>query len=156
MKKVIRSTSDNPDFTALVLQLDKDLAIRDGEDHSFYAQYNKVDTIKHVVIVYEENLPVGCGAFKYFNNHTVEIKRMFVLSEFRKQGIAKLVLTELENWAATLNYTHCILETGKMQPEAIGLYLKMNYNIIPNYGQYEHIENSVCMSKELVVENTSL
>jgi hypothetical protein len=39
------------------------------------------------------------------------------------------------------------------QPEAIALYKKNNYKIIPNFGKYENIENSVCFEKELVVED---
>ena len=44
----------------------------------------------------------------------------------------------------------CILETGKRQAEAIRLYKKSGYDIIPNYGQYAGIENSVCFKKDLV------
>jgi hypothetical protein len=55
----------------------------------------------------------------------------------------------LENWAGELSYAKCILETGKRQPEAIGLYKKNGYKLIPNYGQYAEAENSLCFEKEL-------
>ena len=74
---------------------------------------------------------------------------MFVLPEYRGRGIASAVLSELEAWARELGYTRCILETGKKQPEAIRLYQKSGYTIIPNYGPYEQVENSVCMEKAL-------
>lgn len=129
--------------------LDADLAIRDGKDHAFFAQYNKTDSISHVVVAYENNEPAGCGAIKNFDADTMEVKRMFVKPEFRKKGIASKVLVELETWTAELGFKHCILETGKRQPEAIGLYLTNGYNIIPNYGQYENVETSVCMKKRV-------
>ncbi len=50
-------------------------------------------------------------------------------------------------WASELGYTSCVLETGKRQPEAIALYTKNGYKIIPNYEQYEGVENSVCFRK---------
>lgn len=150
-----RTTSDNPDFQALVVLLDRDLAIRDGEDHAFYAQFNKIDSIKNVIVYYDEGTALGCGAFKKYDAETVEIKRMFVIPEHRGKGIAHAVLTELELWAAELGYSHCILETGIKQPEAIGLYQKSGYTIIPNYGQYENVENSVCMSKTISNKNKS-
>jgi len=53
----------------------------------------------------------------------------------------------LERWAAELSYEKCILETGKKQPEAIALYKKNGYKLIPNYGQYAEIENSLCFEK---------
>jgi GNAT superfamily N-acetyltransferase len=129
--------------------LDADLAIRDGEDNVFYSQFNKIDNIRYVVLAYENEKPVGCGAIKEHASKTMEVKRMFVSSGNRNKGIASKILSELENWACELSYTKCILETGKRQPEAIGLYKKNGYKLIPNYGQYAGVENSVCLEKEL-------
>jgi len=149
MINITRTDSDNPDFIKLVKFLDADLARRDGKDHSFYAQFNKIDTIRHVVVAYENDLPVGCGAFKESENGAVEIKRMYTLPEYRGKGIATRILTELEYWAAELSFEKCILETGKKQTEAVELYTKNGYKTIPNYGQYAGIENSQCFEKEL-------
>jgi len=145
----IRTNSDNPDFIELVKLLDADLAIRDGDEHSFYAQYNKVDRIKYVVLAYENEKPMGCGAIKEYSPIIMEVKRMYVPPDSRKKGIATIVLSELEKWAGELGYSKCLLETGKKQPEAIGLYKKHGYTIIPNYGQYAGVENSVCFEKEI-------
>lgn len=144
---LIRTTSDNEDFQKLVKQLDSDLKIRDGDEHDFYHQFNKIDRIKHVVVAYEHGDPVGCGAIKQYEEGTMEVKRMFVPAQHRGKGIATQILTELESWANELSFRKCVLETGKKQPEAIALYLKNGYKVIPNYGQYEHVENSVCFEK---------
>ena len=149
MINLIRTNSDNPDFTKLVALLDRDLAIRDGDDHSFYAQFNKTNHIRHVIVAYENDEAIGCGAFKDYETAVGEIKRMFVQPQHRGKGIAGLILTELENWAKELQNTSCVLETGKKQPEAIRLYQKSGYSIISNYGQYAGIDNSVCMKKEI-------
>ena len=146
---LIRTNSDNADFRQLIVLLDQDLAIRDGDEHDFYAQFNKVDAIKEVVIAYQNKIPVACGAIKPFSITAAEVKRMFVHPEFRKLGIAVKILNELENWAATLGFSECVLETGKKQPEAISLYQKTGYQITPNYGQYIGVDNSVCMAKSL-------
>ena len=144
-----RTNSDDVDFKNLVVLLDQDLAIRDGEDHAFYNQFNKTDKIKHVIVFYENDIAVGCGAFREKESDTVEIKRMFVHPDFRKKGIASAVLTVLEIWAKEVGYAYTILETGKNQPEAINLYQKQDYTIIPNYPPYEKMDNSVCMKKTL-------
>jgi GNAT superfamily N-acetyltransferase len=150
MQSLKRTNSENADFHALVAQLDADLRIRDGEDHAFFAQFNKIDKIRNVVLFYVEEKAVGCGAFKEYAGKTVEIKRMFVEPNFRGKGIAAQILAELEVWAAELHYNEAILETGIKQPEAIRLYQKMGYQRIPNYGQYEQVETSVCMQKSLL------
>ncbi|WP_293310749.1 GNAT family N-acetyltransferase [Pedobacter sp. UBA5917] len=146
---LIRTDSDNTDFRQLVALLDQDLAVRDGNDHAFYAQFNKVDAIKEVIVAYQNNLPVACGAIKPFSGTEAEVKRMFVHPDYRKQGIAAKIITELENWTKELGFKATVLETGKKQPEAIALYQKMGYRITPNYGQYIGIDNSVCMFKLL-------
>jgi len=149
MIKIIRTDSDNPDFAGLVKLLDAYLAEIDGSDHIFYAQLNKTDKIKHVVVAYEQDLPMGCGAMREYGANMMEVKRMYTSPDSRGKGIATRVLAELERWAAELSYEKCILETGKRQPEAIGLYKKNGYQTISNYGQYTAMENSVCFEKEL-------
>jgi len=144
---LIRTNSDNSDFRELVALLDQDLQIRDGDEHSFYAQFNKVDKIRHVVVAYEDGEAAGCGAIKEYAEGVTEIKRMFVRAERRGRGIAGKILAELETWAKELNFSECVLETGLKQPEAIALYQKSGYKTIPNYGQYAGVENSVCMKK---------
>lgn len=146
---LVRTDSNNTDFRQLIVLLDKDLAVRDGDDHAFYSQFNKVDAIKEVVVGYYNDTPVACGAIKPFSDSAVEIKRMFVHPDYRKQGIAAKVLSELERWAKLLGFSECVLETGKKQPEAIALYQKVGYRITENYGQYIGVDNSVCMKKTL-------
>lgn len=149
MTKLVRTTSKNNDFINLVKLLDADLAKRDGGDHSFYSQFNKIDNIKYTIVANIDQKPIGCGAIKENQKDSMEVKRMYVLPDLRGQGIAKTILLELENWAKELGYTKCVLETGKRQPEAIQLYKSKGYKIISNYGQYIGIENSICFQKYL-------
>ena len=115
-----RTNSVNNDFQTLVKELDADLKTRDGEEHDFYHQFNKTDMIQHTVVAYDGDQAIGCGAVKEYSPETMEV-----------------------------GYKKCVLETGKKQPEAIELYKKNRYKIVPNYGQYENVENSVCFEKEL-------
>jgi len=147
MIKLIRTDSTNKDFIELVKHLDADLLVRDGKEQSFYKQYNQIDAIINVVVAFNDDKPVGCGAIKQFSENAMEVKRMYTLPEQRGKGIATKILAELEKWAEELGYEKCVLETGKRQPEAIGLYKKNGYTIIPNYGQYVGVDNSVCFEK---------
>ncbi len=149
MLRLIRTNSKNNDFIQLVAKLDADLGERDGEDHAFYNQFNSIDNLNHTVVAYLNGNPLGCGAIKEHDTNCMEVKRMYVPPEARGKGIATKILQELEKWAAELNYTHCVLETGKRQPEAIALYQKNGYERTPNYGQYIGIENSVCFKKNV-------
>ena len=149
MITIKRTSSDDADFIQLVRSLDKELAQIDGEGHSFYAQFNKIDKIKHAVVVYADNQPIACGAIKELEPGVMEVKRMYTEPAHRGKGAATQGLHALEAWVAELGYQKCRLETGKRQPDAVALYIKNGYHIIPNYGQYAGVENSVCFEKGL-------
>jgi putative acetyltransferase len=147
--KFIRTTSENSDFRNLINALDEDLYQRNGEAQLQYRQYNQVDLINHVVVVYSEGKPVGCGCYKRFDEQTVEMKRMFVLSEMRGKQLAARMLQELEKWAVEEGNTAAVLETGHRQVEAVRLYQIAGYLLTENYGQYVGMEDSICFRKEL-------
>ncbi len=147
MINFIRTNSDNPDFRELVIYMEAELRIRDAENHVYYAQLNKIDRINQVIVAYDKGLPVGCGAIREYEEGVMEVKRMFVPLSRRGEGIASGILRKLEQWAAELNIKKCLLETGKNQPEAIALYTKNEYKMVPNFGQYKNEGNSVCFEK---------
>ena len=148
--RLVRTDATDPAFVALVRLLDADLAVRDGKEHSFYAQYNTIGDIRHAIVAFHGERPVSIGAIKAFGDDVMEVKRMYTVEEDRGKGYAALVLRELEHWASALGVSRTVLETGKKQPEAIALYKKCGYRIIPNYGQYIGVENSICFEKILV------
>ncbi|MBI1307281.1 MAG: GNAT family N-acetyltransferase [Bacteroidetes bacterium] len=146
---LLRTDSSHPEFITLVRELDAYLKIVDGDLHGFYDQYNHIENIPFVVVAYRDGKTAACGAFKAFDDKSVEIKRMFTSPEFRRSGLASSVLNQLEIWAKELGYEKCVLETGLMQKEAVQLYRKSGYVQIPNYGQYAGMENSLCFSKNI-------
>jgi len=150
MLTLTRTNSENPDFIHLIRFLDADLAKNNGDQNDFYAQFNKVNMIKHVIVAYEDGKAVACGAIKEYELGVMEVKRMYTSPESRGKGIAGKILSELEAWTVELGYQKCVLETGKTQTAAIHLYEKSGYQYIPNYGQYVGVENSVCFEKKLL------
>ena len=149
MLKLIRTNSENEDFIYLVKQLDVYLKITDGDEHDFYNQFNSLGSLKHVVVAYLDKKPIGCGAIKEVSKKNIEVKRMFTKKEARGKGIGSQVLTELEQLAKLLNYDSILLETGIRQTEAVEFYKKNLYKIIPNYGQYIGVKNSICFQKTI-------
>lgn len=145
--KVIRATSDNPDFKYLVELFDEYLVDIDGEQRDFFAHHNN-KYLEHALVIYSNEQAIGCGGFKEYDNETAEIKRMFVHPDQRGKGIATIILTEIEKWANECGYQNFILETSPKLENAIALYKESGYRLIPNFGQYIGVENSICMKKE--------
>lgn len=144
-----KTNSDDPDFRKLIQELDADLRTRNGELMDIYDQLNVIEKIDTVVIAWLNGLAVGCGCFKPFDAESVEIKRMFVQSSGRGNGISALVLKTLEDWAHDLGFKYTVLETGSKQIEAQGLYQKAGYTSIDNYGPYVNLSDSFCFRKVL-------
>ena len=133
----------------LIKLLDDDLNGQYGELQKQYDKHNKVDYINDVVIIYDDEVPVACGGFKEHDSESVEMKRVFVKKENRRQGLSKKVINELEKLVQAKGYKYAVLETGKKQIEAINLYKSSGYEMIENYGPYVGNENSICMKKDL-------
>lgn len=144
-----RTDSSSADFRTLIKLLDDDLRGRNGDLMNVYDQHNIIEQLDTVVIAYAEGQPAGCGCFKAHNDEVVELKRMFVKPEFRGRKISAIILADLESWAHGLGYTQIVLETGHKQREAINLYTRSGFALIPNYGPYVDMDDSICFGKPL-------
>jgi len=149
MIHIVRTNSNNPDFHALIRELDQDLYQKYGHSQSELKTLNHIEDLDTVIVVYDDDKAIGCGCFKTYNFSSAEIKRIFLRPEYRGKGIAHSLVTELELWIKESGFQKAILETGIGQPEAIRLYTKMKYQQIPNYGAYIGRLSSVCMDKIL-------
>jgi GNAT superfamily N-acetyltransferase len=148
MTTIVRTNSQNTEFKELVKLLNLDLAERDGHDHPL-ARFNDIDGIKYVVMAYENQKPLGCGAMSEYNKEDIELKRVYVPPVCRGKGVATRILTELEKWAKELSYYRAILVTRTNQPEAKAFYRKNGYVRIPNYGAAAKIKDCLCFAKKI-------
>lgn len=101
------------------------------------------------LVCYIDEEPVACGALRPIDTATAEIRRMFVTSRARRNGIAKAILVELENRAAAFGYRSLRLETGVRQSAAMALYEQHGFRRIPPFGDYVSDPVSVCYEKHL-------
>jgi len=118
---LVRTNNSNSDFKELCIQLDTELNRRYGKSQSNYTKHNVIEDNQTVIVGYLDGIPVASGCFKVLDKKTIEIKRMFVKVEYRKNGFSSKLLTSLEKWAEELEYTTALLETGKAQSEAINM-----------------------------------
>jgi len=149
--RLVYTDGANRDFVALCAMLDENLnEIVGGEkQRKHFMQYNLLDDIHDVYIGYIGDAPVACGSFKAYDRETAEIKRVFVRKEYRGRKIAERLMAALERKAREKGYRSLILETGRLLTAAIGLYTKIGFRVIENYGPYREMNDCVCMKKEL-------
>ncbi|PWJ59524.1 acetyltransferase (GNAT) family protein [Dyadobacter jejuensis] len=150
MITIKRTHSEDPDFPFLTNLLDQALCDLYNTRQEDYADYNRITDLPTVVLAYDGTEPIGCGCFKIHDSENIEIKRMYVLPQYRGRGLARTLLKELEQWALSLGYKRSILETGKKQTEAIALYTHLGYEPIAGYNAYDALEISTCFAKSLI------
>ena len=149
--KFIYSDGRNDDFVMLCHKLDEYLnEIIGGEkQRKEYVQYNALEDIHDVILIYDDKRPIACAGFKLYDGDIAEVKRVFLIAEYRGKGISKLLMSALEDKAKRQGYSSLILETGKPLTSAMGLYQKIGYRIVDNYGQYKDMRESICMRKDI-------
>ncbi|MCM1415744.1 MAG: GNAT family N-acetyltransferase [bacterium] len=147
----IRTDGKNKDFIENCRLLDIDLDRRVGKKikRDKYKKYNQLDEIQEAIVVYKNNKAVGGGAIRKYDEETVELKRVFVHTEYQGQGIGSKLVSLLIEWAEELGYQRMILETGELLAESCAVYRKLGFEVIPNYAPYENMSESLCMAREL-------
>ena len=142
-------TEVNEEFISLTNELDLEFLEKNGSIQNQYNKYNKLDGIRDIIIAYDNMKPIGCVSIKKLEENVFEVKRVYVKKEYRKAGIAKIMMKKIETIAKEKNIKTLLLETRKTFIPAISLYKSLMYVIIDNYGQYKGMEYSVCMRKEI-------
>jgi len=99
------------------------------------------------LIAYEGEIPVACGALRPLDGATVEVRRMYVLKNVRRSGLAQRILVALEREAVRLRYKVMRLETGNRQQAAMAFYESYGFKRIAPFGQYANDPTSVCYEK---------
>ena len=141
---------DTADALALIAALDAHL-------NGLYAPENRhglsvaalLDASVVFLVARLDGVAVGCGAVKFVSGDYAEVKRMYVMPQWRGQGVARALLTHLE-WLSRQNGFHVLrLETGIHQPEAVGLYERTGFSRCAPFGQYADDGVSLCYEKTL-------
>ena len=140
---------EHPDFAMLTQQLDAYYMELVGEVHLRYAPYNLPHLFASRIVVYEGDTAIACGCWKAVDAETAEIKRIYVRPEYRRQGIASMIIRAMERNAAEAGCRRAVLETARTTPESEKFYLNLGYRRIEYYGSPAGAENCLCFDKEL-------
>ncbi|MDO5574619.1 MAG: GNAT family N-acetyltransferase [bacterium] len=147
-----RTSGRNKDFIENCKLLDMDLDRRVGRkiQRDKYSKYNQLDEIQEAIVVYDGDKPIGGGAIRKYNDTDVELKRIFVHTEYQGRGVGTKLISMLVEWAKEIGYNRVILETGELLAESCAVYQKLGFTVIPNYGPYVNMPESLCMEKVLL------
>ncbi|MBN2879238.1 MAG: GNAT family N-acetyltransferase [Clostridia bacterium] len=100
------------------------------------------------LLAYHKDEAIGCGAIRRVDNKTAEMKRVY--AKYKGCGIGKKLVTALECKAIDEGYEKLILETRKVNTDAVGFYIAMGYSTIENYGKYVGRQDAICFEKTLL------
>ena len=125
--RFIYTDGSNLDFIELCHDLDNFLneLVGGEENRAEYIPYNQLDDIHDVIVVYDDDIPVGSASFKKYDDECAEVKRVFIKQEHRRKGIASKLMELLENVAREQGYHYLVLESGEPLIAAMALYRKI-------------------------------
>jgi GNAT superfamily N-acetyltransferase len=148
---VVEVRPDCAEALALLLELDAQLATYPYPPESCHA-FNVEKLLREQVAFFVaryDGQPAGCGGVKLFGTEYGEVKRMFVRPAFRGLGLGKAMLAHLAEYVRARGAKVLRLETGVLQPEAIGLYERFGFGRRGPFGEYKVDSNSVYFEKTL-------
>ena len=119
------------------------------ENRKSFIPYNISMSIQDVLIAYIDDVPVACSGLKKHSEKDIEIKRVWVETEYRGHHIATNIMKIIETKAKQLGFQRTILQTREIMTDAIGLYKKLGYYRIDNYPPYDELDGAVCFAKDL-------
>ncbi len=152
--QIQRITSTNELFMELIQEMDRamDQKFHEKDDttRENYETWDTNENIETAVLISDGEKAAACGRLHEFDPDTVEIRQIFVTGEYRRKGLADIILGELELWAMEMGYERVIAAISSGKPEAQELFYKHDYTKIPNYGQYTDMSQSICLEKNLL------
>lgn len=138
-----------PALKSLIDALDQEYLDRFGDIALSYRKYHGMEGLLCAVLLYSEELPIGCGCIQPFDTVSAELKRVYVAPAFRRQGMATQIVRALERAARKHGFQRMVLKTGSKMPQALSLYEKLGFRRIENYGGFAGDPLCVCMEKAL-------
>lgn len=85
------------------------------------------------LVGYRAGAPVCGGGIKRLPDGACEIKRMYVVPQARRSGVARALLGALEDAARGLGYRIVRLDTGDRQPHAQAFYEASGFRRVGNF-----------------------
>jgi GNAT superfamily N-acetyltransferase len=144
---------DDPAVVQLLSALDGEIRSRyDGPVEDVVLALDPEDVAPGrgaLVVAWVDGEAIGCGAVRLLGEGTAELKRVYIVPEHRRQGVAPAMLRFLEEQARALGATRVVLETVLDPPVAVALYRSAGYEEIPKFGPYARSAISFCMGKVL-------
>lgn len=140
---------DDADAARLRAEQEAEVVVRYGVTDAEPGPAPTAESTSVFVVAYDDGVAVACGGLRPIDAAHGEVKRMYVVPAARGRGISKLVLRDLEQRARDLGWERIVLETGELQPEAMGLYAREGYREIPPFGYYVGNAQSRCYEKVL-------
>jgi GNAT superfamily N-acetyltransferase len=131
-----RAEWDDPDVQRLTTNQQAEIRARYGGKEEPGRKPSAADVSVVLLARDDHGAPLGCGALRDLGEGAAEVKRMYVEAAARGRGVSKAVLAALEDAARERGWTTLRLETGPLQPEAVGLYSGAGYRPIAAFGAY--------------------
>ena len=120
-----------------------------GDDKCFYTRYSEKENLENIWVIYSDGSPVGCIAYRKKGDGVGEVKRLYIVKEYRGKGISKELLKTVERYAKEQGCNTLFLDTRITLEPAVSIYRSFGFNIVFQQGLYIQMEKNIATNPNL-------
>lgn len=120
-----------------------------GDDKCFYTRYSEKENLENIWVIYSDGSPVGCIAYRKKDDGVGEVKRLYIVKEYRGKGISKELLKTVECYAKEQGCYTLFLDTRITLEPAVSIYRSFGFNIVFQQGLYIQMEKNIITNPNL-------
>ncbi|MCI7767970.1 MAG: GNAT family N-acetyltransferase [Oscillospiraceae bacterium] len=114
-----------------------------GDDKCCYTRYSENESLDNIWVIYSDGCPIGCAAFRKKGDGVGEVKRLYIINEFRGKGISKKLLVTVEGYAKEHGCNTFFPDTRITLEPAVSVYRSFGFNIVFQQGLYIQMEKEI-------------
>lgn len=114
-----------------------------GDDKWCYTRYNENENLENIWVAYSDDFPIGCIAYRTKSDGVGEVKRLYIRKDHRGNGLSKVLLKKVEDYAKEQGCNTLFLDTRITLEPAVSVYRSFGYNIVFQQGLYIQMEKRI-------------
>ncbi|MCK5449339.1 GNAT family N-acetyltransferase [Candidatus Pacearchaeota archaeon] len=128
---------DKKEIIPMISGILKEIFNGDPAEFKILREFNVTKNYIHYIVIIIGEKIVGIGALKKLTGKKVRIKRLYVMEDYRRRGIAQKILDELIQFAKEQNFKEILFKTYPIMENARKFHKRNGFVETKNKDPYQ-------------------